>query len=123
MGAVAAIAAIGLLLAQLSTKLAGPFISAADGLNSLMVHSVDPFVSFGAASIRLPEYTGWAANVYVLYYVPLTILVVSLWRWTPLGLPGSDNHTSRLFANALCSLRLKERQDRKPNRKERKGTA
>jgi competence protein ComEC len=108
MGAVAAAAVAGLVIAQLSSTLAGPFISAANALNSLMVHSVDPFAKIGAASIRLPEYTGWGSAVYVLYYVPLTMLVVSLWGWTPLKLPGSDNQTLRFFANPLRSLRLKK---------------
>lgn len=108
MGAVAASAAAGLLIAQFTSTLAAPFINAADALNSLMVHSVDPFAKVGAASIRLPEYTGWASTVYVLYYVPLTILVVSLWRWTPLRLPGSDRHPLRFFADPWRSLRLKK---------------
>ncbi|MGI9067890.1 MAG: ComEC/Rec2 family competence protein [Pyrinomonadaceae bacterium] len=108
MGAVAATAVAGLVIAQLSFTLAGPFISAANALNSLMVHSVDPFAKIGAASIRLPEYKGWGSAVYVLYYVPLTILAVSLWRWTPLKLPESDNQTLRFFANPLRSLRLKK---------------
>jgi competence protein ComEC len=108
MSAVAASAAVGLLIAQFTSTLAAPFIRAADALNSLMVHSVDPFASVGAASIRLPEYTGWAATIYVVYYVPLTMLAVALWRWTPLRLPGSETQTSRYFANTLRPLRLKK---------------
>ena len=71
-----------------------------------MVHSVDPFARVGVASIRLPEYSGWAGAVYGLYYVPLAILAVSLSRWVPLSLPGSDTRTLRFFANPLRSLRL-----------------
>jgi competence protein ComEC len=41
-----------------------------------MIHSVDPFAHYNAASVRLPEYSGWAALVYVLYYAPLLVLVV-----------------------------------------------
>jgi competence protein ComEC len=108
MGGVALTAAVGLAIAQLSPTLAGPFISAANGLNWLMVHSVDPFARVGAASIRLPEYSGWGAVVYVLYYVPLTMLAVSLWRWKPLNLPESDDQTLRSFADPLRSLRLKK---------------
>lgn len=109
MGAVAASAAAGLLIAQFTSTLAAPFIYAADALNSLMVHSVDPFARVGAASIRLPEYTGLAATIYVLYYIPLMRVVVSLWRWAPLKPPGPENQTSRFFANTLRSLRLKIR--------------
>jgi len=107
MGAVAVTAAVGLVMAQLSSTLAEPFISGANGLNWLMVHSVDPFARVGAASIRLPEYSGWGTAVYVLYYVPLTMLVVSLWRWTPLRLPESNDQSLRSLASTLRSLRLK----------------
>lgn len=42
-------------MGQLSPTLAAPFVSTANALNSLMVHSVDPFASVGAASIRVPD--------------------------------------------------------------------
>src|SRR6185312_7905954 len=69
--AMAIIAMLALLLAQVSAAIAGPFISLANGLNWLTVHSVDPFARAGIASIRLPEYSGGAGAIYVLYYLPL----------------------------------------------------
>src|SRR3569832_1321721 len=51
-----------------------------------MVHSVDPFSNFGWATFRLPEYSGSAALIYALYYVPLLFLVVALSHWRPLAL-------------------------------------
>jgi competence protein ComEC len=95
MAAVAIIAAAALVLAQLSLTLATPLISITNSLNWVMVHSVDPFARVGAASIRLPEYTGWASAVYVLYYLPLSLLVVSLSRWKPLDLPRSTKKKVR----------------------------
>ena len=95
MAAVAIIAAAGLVLAQLSLTLATPLISVTNFLNWVMVHSVDPFARVGAASIRLPEYTGWASAVYGLYYLPLSLLVVSLSRWKPLDLPRSTTKEAR----------------------------
>jgi competence protein ComEC len=95
MSAVAIIASIGILLAQLSTTLAAPVISLVEGLNWMMIHSVDPFAKIGAASIRLPEYSGWASVVYVGYYSPLTILAVLLSRWEPLKLPRTENERHR----------------------------
>ena len=95
MGGVAFTAAVGLAIGLISSTPAGPFISFANALNSLMVHSVDPFASVGAASIRLPEYKGWAAAVYVVYYVPLAVLAVSLSRWKPLVLPGAGNEMNQ----------------------------
>jgi len=95
MAAVAIIAAVALVLAQLSLTLAAPLISITNSLNWVMVHSVDPFARVGAASIRLPEYTGWASAVYVFYYLPLSLLVVSLSRWKPLDLPRSTKKEVR----------------------------
>jgi competence protein ComEC len=51
-----------------------------------MIHSVDPFTSERVASIRLPEYSGWAAGLYGLYYLPLLMLIFALARWRPLRL-------------------------------------
>ncbi len=79
------VALAALLLSQLSAWLSAPFFRLAEGLNWLMVHSVDPFASAGVASIRLPEYTGWPSVIYFLYYVPLVALAVTLARWNPLA--------------------------------------
>ena len=95
MAALAMTAATALVLAQLSLTLATPLISLTNSLNWVMVHSVDPFARAGAASIRLPEYTGWASAVYVLYYLPLSLLVVSLSRWKPLDLLQSTRKEAR----------------------------
>lgn len=108
MAAVALSAGLALLLVQFSAALAAPFISLTNALNWLMVHSVDPFARLGMASIRLPEYTGWASSAYALYYIPLIALIVLLARWQPLRLPGLDARPSRFFASALRTLRLTE---------------
>ena len=79
----AAVALIALLLAQLSAPVAMPLLKLAEAINWLMVHSVDPFADAGIASLRLPEYSGWARLIYVAYYVPLVILVVALDHWEP----------------------------------------
>ena len=89
MAAVAIVAGVAILVAQISDTLAAPLISITNALNWLMVHSVDPFSKLGVASIRLPAYTGRASTVYVLYYLPLAILAVSVMRWKPLNLPGA----------------------------------
>ncbi len=93
LAAMAIVALFAILLAQVNTFLAGPFISLANGLNWLMVHSVDPFARAGLASIRLPEYSGRAGVIYVLYYLPLAGLVRLLWRWQPLRLSISRKQT------------------------------
>jgi competence protein ComEC len=78
------VALAALLLAQVSAQLAAPLFRLAEATNWLMIHSVDPFARWGVASLRLPEYTGWNASVYVLYYVPLVALAAGLARWNPL---------------------------------------
>src|SRR5689334_6751124 len=78
LAALTAVALLALLVAQLSVTLAAPLIHLADAINWLMVHSVDPFTHFHLASIRVPEYSGWGALVYVLYFVPL--LTLTVWK-------------------------------------------
>jgi len=89
MAVLAAAAIVALIIAQASSGLAAAFSGVANGLNWLMVHSVDPFARLGIASIRLPEYAGWAGMIYVLYYIPLLLLWLLLARWSPLGPPAS----------------------------------
>jgi competence protein ComEC len=84
MAALSLVALAALLLSQLSAPLAVPLIWLAEKLNWLMVHSVDPFAGAQLASIRLPEYTGWMACVYLLYYAPYVLLAFALARWQPL---------------------------------------
>jgi competence protein ComEC len=95
MAAMTIVAVFALLLTQVSTVIAGPFISLANGLNWLTVHSVDPFARVGIASIRLPEYSSWAAIIYALYYLPLASLALFLWRWQPLRLSNSRKRSMR----------------------------
>lgn len=76
LAALTAVALAALLLSQLSLTLAAPLIHLTDAINWLMIHSVDPFTHFNLASIRLPEYSGSGALVYVVYFVPLLTLVV-----------------------------------------------
>ena len=103
MAVLAVIAMVALLLAQVSTALAAPLVSLANGLNWLTVHSVDPFARAGMASIRLPEYGGWPATIYVLYYLPLAALVHLLWRWQPLRLSNFRKRSGRLVSLALMA--------------------
>ncbi|MDT4895370.1 MAG: competence protein ComEC [Acidobacteriota bacterium] len=85
MAGLALVALAALLISQLSAWLAAPLFRLAEALNWLMVHSVDPFASAGLASVRLPEYTGWPALIYFLYYAPLIALAIALARWNPVA--------------------------------------
>jgi competence protein ComEC len=99
MAALALVAMFALLLAQVSTMLAAPFIQLTNGLNWLTVHSVDPFARAGMASLRLPEYSGWATIVYFLYYLPLAVSTRTLWRWQPLGLSSFIKRRARFVVS------------------------
>jgi competence protein ComEC len=83
-----AIALLALLLSQLSPALGAPLFKFADAINWLMVHSVDPFARLGWTTLRLPEYSGQSAFVYIIYFLPLLFLVVALSHWQPLA-PGA----------------------------------
>jgi competence protein ComEC len=113
MAAVAIIAAAALLLAQVSATLAAPLIGLTNSLNWLMVHSVDPFARAGIASVRLPEYSGWASALYALYYLPFALLVVSLTGWKPFEFPRATRTDKRrrqiryvAFVGQLLALAL-----------------
>jgi predicted membrane metal-binding protein len=85
---VLAFAGLGALaLAPFGPTLAAPLARVAEVSAALMTHGVDPFARAHAASIRLPEYTGWPAGVYALYFIPLLLLAAALLRWRPLGSP------------------------------------
>lgn len=71
---------LALLIAQ------APLFKLADAINWLMTHSIDPFSDFGWAGFRLPEYSGSASLIYILYYLPLLVLIIALLHWRPLAL-------------------------------------
>lgn len=103
LGAVAFLAAFALIIVQFSPTLAAPLISAANGLNWLTVHSVDPFAMLGLASIRIPEYSGWPALSYGIYFLPLATITFLLSRWNPLGPPRPLFKRKRFIWLALAS--------------------
>src|ERR1700730_426701 len=102
------VALAALLVAQFSLTAATPLIAVAHAVNWLLVHSVDLFSPFGGASFRLPEYTGWPAVLYVVYYLPLAVLVLALACWHPLGgartLPSSGNVRRRKVTSLAAAL-------------------
>lgn len=117
--AFAALAALA--VAPLSATLAAPLVRLAEASASLMIHSVDPFARAHTASARLPEYSGAASAIYVLYFVPLLFLTFALLRWRPVSSstrPGNDdedagsgkfrlavkNHALKLATFALAGI-------------------
>jgi competence protein ComEC len=85
MAALGIVALAALLISHLSLAAAAPLIALANALDWLLVHLVDLFLPLGGASFRVPEYTGWSAAVYVIYFLPLPVLALAVARWRPLG--------------------------------------
>jgi competence protein ComEC len=95
-----AVSLMALLVSLLSSSLALPLVHCANGINWLMVHSVDPFSRLGVASLRLPEYSGWARSIYVLYFLPLLALGFALHNWEPLALPKTSKLKRKINVDA-----------------------
>jgi competence protein ComEC len=83
MAVLGVVALVALVVAQFSLHFAAPFVAVAEGVNWLMVHSVDVFEHAGAHALRLPQYSGKLAALYGLYYLPLVLLVWKLNSWSP----------------------------------------
>jgi competence protein ComEC len=84
MAVLAFVALVAIVVSQLNTWLGWLLIVVAEKIDWIMVHLVDPFTRLGVASIRLPHYSGIAACIYVLYFIPLGFLLWALARWNPL---------------------------------------
>ncbi len=106
LAALIATAMLALLLAQVSVVLAAPLFKLAGVIDWAMVHSVDPFSRFGVAAVRLPEYSGRAAILYFLYYMPLLILMTAIAHWTPLASPSERRCRLRRFTFPLTLAQL-----------------
>ncbi|HYE16110.1 MAG TPA: ComEC/Rec2 family competence protein, partial [Pyrinomonadaceae bacterium] len=74
-----------LALSAASAQLASPFVWTAETATRMMAGGVKPFASAGVAGLRLPEYSGAAAAVYALYFVPLIVIARALLDWRPVG--------------------------------------
>ncbi|MCU1268394.1 MAG: ComEC/Rec2-related protein [Acidobacteria bacterium] len=101
------VALAALVLVHLSSVIAAPLIALANTVNWLMVHSVDLFANLGVASLRLPEYSGWPAALYAVYYLPLVWLIRQLNGWRPLGLPLTHrSQRRRTWTTIAAALQL-----------------
>ena len=101
-----AVALLALLITQLSATMATPLFKAADALNWLMVHSVDPFSNLRLSELRLPEYSGTAALIYAVYYLPLLFLGIALAHWRPLASPHEPRSRMHQFIFPITTTQL-----------------
>jgi competence protein ComEC len=101
-----AVALLALLIVQINTAVAAPLFKLANAINWLMVHSVDPFSNLRLSELRLPEYSGPAALIYALYYLPLLLLAIALAHWRPLAAPHETRPKLNRFVFPLATAQL-----------------
>jgi competence protein ComEC len=101
-----AVALLALLIVQINTAVAAPLFKLANAIDWLMVHSVDPFSNLRLSELRLPEYSGPAALIYALYYLPLLLLAVALAHWRPLASPHEARVKLHRFVFPLATAQL-----------------
>ena len=103
LAAIAFLAVLAVILAQLSSSVAMPLVWIAEKLEWLMVHAVDPFNRFGVAAMRLPHYRGWLAAVYALYFVALAVVIAGFAGWNPLRPESIVRSTRRMINRRLVA--------------------
>ncbi|HYE13468.1 MAG TPA: ComEC/Rec2 family competence protein, partial [Pyrinomonadaceae bacterium] len=108
MALLAASSCAALALSAASAQLASPFVWTAETATRMMAGGVKPFASAGVAGLRLPEYSGAAAAVYALYFVPLIVIARALLNWRPVGdgPPIKNERPRRARALKLASVAL-----------------
>jgi len=81
---VAAILAV--IFAQISDRIALPFVMITNGLNWLLVEVPRIFSDLGCASFRVPIYSGSGKTLYLIYLLPVIALAAIAYRWDPFSL-------------------------------------
>lgn len=76
-------ALIALFFAQFNDALAFPLIKLTEALNWILLSLPSLFVENNWASARVPVYSGNLKAVYFLYFAPILVLTVLLYRWRP----------------------------------------
>lgn len=92
------------LVGQFASTVAAPLIFLSEKVEWLMVHAIDPFTRLSLASVRLPHYHGWAASIYVIYFVCLALIAFALLRWKPLQPAVITGATTFLRRSHLISI-------------------
>ncbi|HEY0461078.1 MAG TPA: ComEC/Rec2 family competence protein [Pyrinomonadaceae bacterium] len=100
-------AIIALFFAQFSAVLALPLVKLTEFLNWILLALPAVFAENNWASFRVPVYSGNLKAIYFLYFAPILILTILLYRWRPFDLNSnfkfqmSDSENSGLFNRGL----------------------
>lgn len=84
-------AVFALILGQFSEILALPLIKLTELLNWILLSLPSLFVENNWASFRVPVYSGQMKAVYFLYFLPILILTIFLYKWKPFDLVPNSN--------------------------------
>jgi competence protein ComEC len=79
-------ALVALIFAQFSDLLALPLVKLTELLNRILLSLPALFVENNWASFRVPVYSGNLKAIYILYFLPVLILTIFLYRWNPFAL-------------------------------------
>jgi competence protein ComEC len=101
-----AVALVAIALNHVSLSLSQPLFRLANGIDWLTTHSVDPFSYFATASFRIGEYSGRGVWVYIVYFIPLVLLMMALQKWRPLGQPTGKRNNQRPFILVVALVQL-----------------
>ncbi|MEP6787756.1 MAG: ComEC/Rec2 family competence protein, partial [Acidobacteriota bacterium] len=99
-------AVIGVSVSHVSGLLAAPFFTFAEIFNWLMLSLSRLCSDNGWASFRLPAYSGSGRAVYILYFLPVLFLAVTLNRWKPFDLKQSSKLVSRIVFLPAASVMM-----------------
>jgi competence protein ComEC len=79
-------AVFALIFGQFSNALALPLIKLTELLNWILLALPNIFVENNWASFRVPVYSGAMKWIYFVYFAPILILTITLYRWKPFDL-------------------------------------
>jgi competence protein ComEC len=99
-------AVFGVLLAQISSVLAFPFIKLTEILNAILIFIPEIFVENDWASFRVPNYSDNLKAVYLFYFLPIVFLTMTLNFWKPFELSSKFKIQNPKFIvrAAFCTL-------------------
>ncbi len=95
---------VALIIAEVGTPLASPFVWLTEAMSSVATYGVDPFVHLGITGFRVPEYNGWQWFVYPLYIVPLVVLIMRLKSWDAVRQTTNDERPCRWYETRAFTI-------------------
>lgn len=95
-------ALIAVVVAQIVSAAAEPFIWLTEILNSLLISIPQMFVENGFGSLRMPVYHG--IFVYAVYFIPVAISAIIINRWNPFSLKRQSGKALHAMTAALVLL-------------------